>query len=175
MRIKRSSVTFNNILKLTDSCDEGHWKTMALVMRNFIIENGLYTNAPAFYQVVDVEDDASRKEYTVYVPINQSVGLGEDIPMEFISELIFDDALTFRVADPATLLEEVYLILDTCASEQGYGLVRPFYHVCFDVFGETMIDVVAPIVALPGKQPDESAAEEAVAMKTTESDHEPTE
>jgi hypothetical protein len=25
------------------------------------------------------------------------------------------------------------------------SLVRPFYHVCFDVFGETMVDVIAPV------------------------------
>jgi hypothetical protein len=118
---------------------------MALLMRDFVIMNGLYVNAPAFYQVSPVGGDDSMREYAVYVPISKSVELDGEVPMEFIPELAFDDALMFRVADPDTLLEEAYLLLDTCASEQGYALKRPFYHVCFDVFGETMTDVIAPV------------------------------
>jgi hypothetical protein len=146
MKIKRSPVVFHNVLKMTDTCREDHWQTMALMMRNFVIQNGLYVNAPVFYQVSDIDGEADRKEYTVYVPINTTVELDEDVPMEFAEELKFDDALTFRIADPDTLLIEAYFLLDSCANDQGYNLIRPFYHVCFDVFGETMTDVIAPIL-----------------------------
>jgi hypothetical protein len=145
MKIKRGPVRFHNLLKMTDSCKRESWPAMATLMRNFVVMMGLYNNAPAFYQAVPVEGDDGRWEYTVYVPISAPVELGEDVPMEFISELAFDDALMFRIADSTTLLEEAYFFLETCAKEQGYGLIRPFYHVCYDVFGEPMTDVIAPV------------------------------
>jgi len=157
MKIKRLPVVFHNILKMSDICKENQWQTMALAMRNLVIQNGLYTNAPAFYQIAEIEGDADHKEYTVYVPINKPVEIDDELPMEFIPELKFDDALMFRVADPDTLMEEAYFMLDACASEQGYGLVRPFYHVSYDVFGETMTDVIAPIIQLtPQDQADQA-------------------
>jgi hypothetical protein len=131
---------------MTDTCKADHWQAMALTMRNFVVMNGLYVNAPAFYQVEDVVGEPEQKTYSVYVPVNASIRLDDEIPMEFMEELHFDDALTFRVADIDTSLEEIYFLLETCAHDQGYGLMHPFYHVCFDVFGEAMIDVVAPIV-----------------------------
>ena len=149
MKIKRGPVVFHNLLKLTDECLEGEWQTMTLVVRNFVIKNGLYTNAPAFYQLEDIEGEPERKLYSIYVPISSPIELDEEIPMEFIGELKIDDALTFRIADPDTMIEEAYFLLDACADDQGYKLIRPFYHVCFDVFGEQMTDVIAPILLEP--------------------------
>ncbi|MDR2106600.1 MAG: DUF5085 family protein [Coriobacteriales bacterium] len=156
MKIKRGPITFHNLLKMTDTCKREAWPAMAKLMRNFVVMNGLYTNAPAFYQVVPVKEDKERWEYTVYVPISAPVKLDKDIPMEFVSELSFDDALMFRIVDPTTLLEEAYFFLDVCAKEQGYKLVRPFYHVCYDVFGEPMTDVIAPV-----KAPEKKAGKDA--------------
>lgn len=145
MKIRRSPVVFHNVLKMTDCCNEGSWDAMALVLRNLVIMNGLYTNAPAFYQVSDIAGEPGRKEYSVYISVSSKVEPSDELPVEFMDELAFDDALTFRVADSDTPLEEAYFLLDACAAEQGMSLVRPFYHVCFDVFGETMVDVIAPV------------------------------
>jgi hypothetical protein len=150
MKIKRGPIAFHNLLTMTDTCKREAWPDIARLMRDFVVMNGLYTNAPAFYQAVPVEGEDGRWEYTVYVPISAPIELSEDIPMGFVAELSFDDALMFRIADPTTLLEEAYFFLDTCAKEQGYKLDRPFYHVCYDVFGEPMTDVIAPVIA-PGQ------------------------
>jgi hypothetical protein len=145
MKIKRSPVVFHNLLKLKDTCVGENWQTMALLMRNFVIMNNLYTNAPALYQVEYHNDEEDHRTYTVYLPVCSKVEIGEDVPMEFIEELQLDDAFTFRIADEDTMIEEAYFLLDACAEDMDVSIQRPFYHVAFDVFGETMTDVIAPI------------------------------
>jgi len=151
MKIKRSPVVFHNLLKMTDICRPDEWQTIALVMRNFTMQNGLYVNAPIVYQYVKDQREDGLSEFTVYLPINRSVEIEEDIPITFLPELKFDDALTFRLADLETeIVEEAYILLDACALEQGYELEKPFYHVHMSLYGENMIDVVAPIIAVGG-------------------------
>jgi hypothetical protein len=166
MRIKRSPVEFHNLLRARAACTDGQWQQVADKLRDFAARNGLYVNAPAFYQQ---RDDAGEREYTVYVPLGDVLETGgepglEDalelegslrpgswlgssscLGLDFVADLVLEDALTFRVSDPDTLLEEAYLMLEACAKAQGYTLKLPYYHVCFDVFGEAMTDVIAPI------------------------------
>jgi hypothetical protein len=73
--------------------------------------------------------------------------------MEFTPEQRIDDALVFRVVDPAdAVLEDAYLLLETCALQQGYALKKPFYHVLLNVYGDSMVDVVAPILPADGER-----------------------
>jgi hypothetical protein len=133
-------------------------------MRNFVIQNGLYTNAPVVYQYEKDKRTDGLAEFTIYLPINRAVKIDEDVPIKFLPKLCFDDALTFRLSDLETeIVEEAYLLLEACAAEQGYTLEKPFYHVHMSLYGDNVLDVIAPITgtddATTENEPDESIEE----------------
>jgi hypothetical protein len=149
MKIKQKKMVFHNVISLKGTAKQNEWFKIAIELRNFIIQNGLYVNAPIFYQCVEGDNEAAKEsglnEYTIYMPLNRKIEISGDVPVSFHEEITIEEALVFRQADINTSVKKAYLLLEACASDQGYSLKQPFYHVYLDVFGEGMLDIIAPI------------------------------
>jgi len=147
MRIKRQPVVFHNVLSMTDRCGPGEWGTMELLLRSIAAQNGLYPTAPTFYRYAGGGAEGGLPEFTVHLPLGGPVQVGEGVPAEFLPEVAIGDALVYRVADAEDdgAVREAEELLGLCAAQEGLELERPFYYVCLDVYGEAMVDVVAPV------------------------------
>jgi hypothetical protein len=149
MKIKQKKLVFHNVISLKGTAKPDAWFRIAIDLRNYIIQNGLYVNAPVFYQCVEGDNEAAKEsglnEYTIYMPLNRKIEISGDAPFTFHEEIMIAEALVFRLADINTPVKKAYLLLEACASDQGYTLKEPFYHVYLDVFGEGMLDIIAPI------------------------------
>jgi len=149
MKIKQKKMVFHNVISLKGTAKKNEWFRIAIELRNYIIQNGLYVNAPVFYQCVEGDNEAGKEsglnEYTIYMPLNRKIEVSGDVSVAFHEEIAIEEALVFRLADINTPVKKAYLLLEACASDQGYKLREPFYHVYLDVFGEGMLDIIAPI------------------------------
>ena len=80
------------------------------------------------------------------MPVNERVELGEDFAYEYIDGLIIEDALSVRFTDEDGDIEDVYKLIHEVANQNHIKLDSSFYHVCLDVYGDTWLDIYAPII-----------------------------
>ncbi|AST93454.1 DUF5085 family protein [Sutcliffiella cohnii] len=148
MKIKRTSMMFNNVIKTTYRTRMDQWYEEAKTLRNAIINNGLYGTGPVIYQVENIGDSGEEipeADYTFHVPINQPVTMEENAPFSFDELLHYEDGLLLRHADLDEDIEESYEILRACAEANNFLLKEPFYNIYLDVYGDGIIDIFAPI------------------------------
>lgn len=144
MQIKREPIVFHNLISTKGICELDKWSELARSLRNEIISSGLYMNAPLIYRYIKVEE--GKYEYTLYMPVNAEVKEQAGQKFSFIKELAIKDAFVFRLCDLEKKGEaEAHLLLEAAAYSQKVTVEKPFYNVCLNVFGEMMLDIIAPV------------------------------
>jgi hypothetical protein len=145
MKIKRKLIVFSNIISLTCEGEIESWEEIVKDIRAVILANNLYSVAPPIFQYVK-DDDCSRI-LTIYLSLNAPAELSDESPMTVMHELKFDDALVLRIGDTdEKAISEASLLLEACGLEMNVELERPFYYVALDVYGDKMLDIIAPII-----------------------------
>jgi hypothetical protein len=146
MKIKRKPVVFHNVISLSAIGEIDSWEHVVQDMRAIIFANDLYAVAPPMFRYIQ-EDDSAEKILTVFLSLNAPIEPEENSPMLFMEEMKFDDAFVFRLGDvDEKNINETSLLIEACAFEFKVELERPFYYVALDVYGDKMLDIIAPIV-----------------------------
>ncbi|MEH7381280.1 DUF5085 family protein [Bacillus sp. JJ1533] len=146
MKVKRSPVTFHNVISTKSRSKVSEWHQTAKQFRNAIIRNELYSTGPIIYRVSNFSEDTQEADYTFYIPVNAPVKMADNDRFEFTSVLEFEDGLSFRHADLDEDIEIAYDLLREAAEANELELEEPFYNIFLDVYGSGIIDVYAPIV-----------------------------
>lgn len=146
MKVKRSPVTFHNVISTKSRSKVSEWHQTAKDFRNAIIRNDLYSTGPIIYQVSNFSKETQEADYTFYIPVNAPVKMTENDRFEFTSVLEFEDGLSFRHADLDEDIEIAYDLLREVAEAHELELEEPFYNIYLDVYGSGIIDVYAPVV-----------------------------
>ena len=116
---------------------------VALILRQAVIEKGLYPTGPIVYQQEQLKD--GKWEYTLYVSVNAPVKIEQEGEIIFIPKLKVEHGLCMRHMSMDDDVMKDYIILEMCAEKNHMKLVKPYYQICMNVYGETIIDVFAPI------------------------------
>lgn len=144
MQIKRKRIEFHNVISIKSILEDEDWFFLAEDLRKYIVEGGLYQTGPIFYQIKDVED-GSKKEYTIFMPINALVNVKKESNMNFYPEFIIEEALVLRHGDITENIEPSYALIEDCATKNNINIDNNYYNIFLSVYGEGMIDIVAPI------------------------------
>lgn len=143
MIVKKKTLAMNNVICAKSTMkQEDMWKA-ALVMRTAIIEKGLYPTGPVVYQKTALE--SGEHEYKLYVSVSHPVDIKEEGEISFLPKLEVTEGLCMRHLSEDDDVEKEYLILEECARKNHMKLEKPFFHICMNVYGETVIDIFAPI------------------------------
>lgn len=147
MKIRRSPIEFHNVLSAKSRCSHDEWMESARDLRNAVIRNGLYGTGPIIYQISNEEKDVA--DYSIYLPVSHSVKLKSHDVFHFDEVWRFEDTLIYRHADIADDIEQSYELLRACAEAYELKLQEPFYHIYIDVYGDTILDIFAPVEGAP--------------------------
>lgn len=145
MNIRRCPIQFHNVLSAKTTCSTEEWMLSAREMRNSVIRSGLYGTGPIIYQMDNRNPEKNEAEYSLYLPVSQSVTLKDNDTFSFDEVWRFEDTLVYRHADLEDDIEESYDLLRTCAKAYELELVEPFYHIYLDVYGDGILDIFAPV------------------------------
>lgn len=143
MIVKKKTLAMNNVVCVKNIMKQEEISKAALVLRTAIIEKGLYPTGPVVYQKTALEN--GEYEYKLYVSVNHPVEIKEERGISFIPKLQIKEGLCMRHLSEDDDVEKEYLILEECAKKNHLGLKRPFFHICMNVYGETVIDIFAPV------------------------------
>ncbi|THE12417.1 DUF5085 family protein [Bacillus timonensis] len=146
MKVKRSPVTFQNVISTKARTKINEWHQTAKEFRNAILRNDLYSIGPIIYRVSNFSKETQEADYTFFIPVNAPVKMADNDRFEFTSVLEFEDGLSFRHADLDEDIEIAYDLLREAAHANELELEEPFYNIYLDVYGSGIIDVYAPIV-----------------------------
>ncbi|MFB9277186.1 DUF5085 family protein [Cohnella cellulosilytica] len=155
MKIKRSSLTFNNVIRLTTTCKLNEWDRVARELRNAILKNNLYATGPTIYQVSEMNRDENEAVFTFCLPISEPIAMPPNDKYSFETVWNIPDGLMLRHADLDDELEISYDIVRTCAEANDIRLQEPFYNIYLDVYGDGVIDIFAPILPKEPKSDDQ--------------------
>lgn len=144
MQIKRKKIEFHNVISIKSILENEDWFFLAEDLRKYIVEGGLYQTGPVFYQIKDVEE-SNKKEYTIFMPINALVNVKKESNIKFYPEFKIEDALVLRHADITEGIEPSYALIEDCATKNNINIDNSYYNIFLNVYGEGMIDIVAPI------------------------------
>lgn len=144
MGIKRGPLEFHNVIgmKVTGTFEEMQQKTMTL--RNEVVRCGAYGIGPVLYQMTEQQEETA--EYTIYMPLNVPVDSVEKAGYLYWDELRIEDGIKYREPDPDDASDDPDEVLMMAAEANGLLLQKPFYYICLNVFGESLIDIYAPII-----------------------------
>lgn len=143
MIVKKKTLVMNNVICTKSTMKQEDIGKAALVMRAVIIEKGLYPTGPIVYQKELLEN--GQYEYKLYVSVNHSVEIREERGISFIPKFEVPEGLCIRHLSEDDDVEKEYLILEECARKNHMELEKPFFHICMNIYGETVIDIFAPI------------------------------
>lgn len=143
MIVKKKTLAMNNVICARSILKQEEIGKAALVMRATIIEKGLYPTGPIIYQKTPLE--SGEQEYKLYVSVNHPVDIKEEGDISFLPKLEVPEGLCIRHLSEDDEVEKEYLILEECAKNNHMELKKPFFHICMNVYGETVIDIFAPI------------------------------
>ncbi|XID94303.1 DUF5085 family protein [Paenibacillaceae bacterium WGS1546] len=155
MKIKRSSLMFNNVIQLTTPCKLNEWDWAAREFRNVIIKNNLYATGPTIYQVADLNLETNEAVFTFCMPVNEPLQMPNNDKFGFEEVWHIPDGLLMRHADLDDDLEQSYEIVRACAEANDIRLQEPFYNIYLDVYGDGVIDIYAPILPEEPKPSDQ--------------------
>ncbi|WP_075721936.1 DUF5085 family protein [Roseburia sp. 499] len=143
MIVKKKTLAMNNVICAKSTMKQENMGTAALAMRAAIIEKGLYPTGPIVYQKTALEN--GEHEYKLYVSVNHPVDIKEERGISFIPKLEVQEGLCMRHLSEDDDVEKEYLVLEECARKNHMELEKPFFHICMNVYGETVVDIFAPI------------------------------
>ncbi len=144
MKIKKKSLVMNNVICVKKAVmNPQEIEKAAFFLRKAVIEKGIYPTGPIVYQQEQLQDGTY--EYALYVSVNQPVDVKEEGNIEFISKLEIAQGLCMRHMSMDDNVTKEYILLEECAKRNHMTLAKPYYQVCMSVYGETIIDVFAPI------------------------------
>ncbi|MDN4525897.1 DUF5085 family protein [Fictibacillus fluitans] len=146
MKVQYKSLSMLNLVSITQVVKREDWLLPATSLRSQVVNNGIYPVGPVLFKFKPLENDPGSGEFTYSVPVNDRVELEKGSAYEYIDVLVIEEALCVRFTDEDGGIEEAYQLIQETAKQNQISLDPSFYHVCLDVFGETWLDVYAPIV-----------------------------
>ncbi len=146
LKVQYKSLSLLNLISITQVVEKEEWLLPAIALRSQVVNNGIYPVGPVLFKFQPLENVPASGEFTYCVPVNDRVKLEKGSAYEYIDALVIEEALCVRFTDEDGSIEEVYQLIQETAEKNHITLDLSFYHVCLDVFGETWLDVYAPIV-----------------------------
>ncbi|WP_062239456.1 DUF5085 family protein [Fictibacillus sp. FJAT-27399] len=146
MKVQYKALSLLNLISITQTVKKEEWLLPAFALRSQVVHNGIYPVGPVLFKYNPIENDPEYGEYTYCVPVNDRVEVGEDSAYEYIDALIIEEALCLRFTDEDGDIEEAYKIIKETANKNQIIIDSSFYHVCLDVYGDTWLDVYAPVL-----------------------------
>ncbi len=146
MKVQHKALSLLNLISITQIVKKEDWLLPAIALRNQVVRNGIYAVGPVLYKYSQLENEPEYGEYTYCIPVNGRVDLGESSAYEYYDALIIKSALCVRFTDEDGDIEEAYNLIREVAEQHHMKLDSSFYHVCLDVYGDTWLDIYAPII-----------------------------
>ena len=144
MMIKKKMLVMNNVISVQKVVmNSQEIDKVAFDLRRAVISKGLYPTGPIVYQQRQLE--GGTYEYTLYVSVNQPIEIKEEGNIKFIPRLEITQGLCMRHMSMDDDVTREYLLLEECAKRNHMELEKPYYQICMNVYGETIIDVFVPI------------------------------
>lgn len=143
MNIKKKTFVLHNVIQLQKTMNKDDLGQLALLLRAAIIEKGLYPTSPVIYQKEVLNEDSCR--YTMYVAVDQAVKLSSQDVISYLPSLEYEQGLCIRHLSDDNNFDSDEWLLEECARSNHLVLIKPFFHIMMNVYGDAITDIYAPI------------------------------
>ena len=151
MIVREDSLIIKNVICVEEVIPHEEWFRPALSLRRNLVNEDIYYTSPVVFKVEEIEDDPGLGKYTYYIGLNEEVEVEEDAFFVQLDYLEIFPAIYVRCAEIEEL-DDAYALLKKHASENDLEIEDSYYHVCFDVFDDVVMDVYARIKGKKGEE-----------------------
>lgn len=148
MKIKKASLIFNNVLKATLKCNKNECLKNLLEFKESILNLStelIYPTGPAFFSILNYDEELEEVECEFYVPINRTIKLKNNNMYTFYKEFKIFEGLSLRMIDLDDDIKEVYNLLRICSEENNLEIKEPFYHIYMENYGAEVLEVYVEV------------------------------
>lgn len=140
MYVREEWLEFSNLASFSITIPFNEWAEPVLHFRRQLIEANLYYQPTIIFTVEEAKEKPGLYDFTFYLSIHNPDPEFKDVNW---TDIKYENALVVR-CDEADDWNEAYQLLESHAAEHNLQLLKPFYHVSAEVFGEVITDIYAP-------------------------------
>ena len=140
--VREDKLHIDHLLCLEATIPFERWHEPVLQLRKNLIEIDVYFSNRIIFCAEEVSGRPGIYKFSIFIEI---LNHHEFNPNEFTS-IQLNQALSVRMTEEDW--NDGYQALDEYAKDNDFTLIKPYYHVCVDVFGDVVTDILAPIEAI---------------------------
>lgn len=144
MRIEKTELVINNVLsiQMNLSADDVYKGFAELEIITY--QENIYKVGSVIYSMSEADKNNNNRELTFYTSVNSKP---ENLHYKFNEMMTIENTLLMRQADQEDNLTDVRTKLSKIAKDEfGKTLADKTYCVCWDIYGDMMIDVYIEMV-----------------------------
>jgi hypothetical protein len=144
MRIEKTDLIVNNVLSIQmDLSEEDVYKGFA-ELEVITYQENIYKVGSVIYSMSEMDKNENTRALTFYTSVSSKP---ENIHYEFNEMMTIENTLLMRQADQEENLTAVRTKLSKIAKDEfGKTLADKTYCVCWDIYGEMIIDVYIEMI-----------------------------
>lgn len=143
MKIRRIPIIFDHVLSTQIEGTMLDVHNYINDFRDMLIDLDLYTTSPLIYQKLKEND--GKATFRLLISVNQPIEFKGESKLSYVTRLSYKDGLHIRHADIDQDLSESYKLLEEVAEANELELVKPYMNIVINVFGDSIVDIYAPI------------------------------
>lgn len=145
MIVREEALVIQNAIYVEEIIPHEDWFKPAFSLRSNIGNQEVYSTSPVIFTVEEMASEPAFGKYTYYMGLNTMVEVDEADDFNQLETLVIPAALSIRCGETGEL-NEAYGLLRDYAEKNNIEIDSTFYHVCFHLYKEIIIDVYAPVI-----------------------------
>lgn len=144
MIVREEALVIQNVICVEEIIPHEDWFKPAFSLRSNIGNAEVYSTSPVIFTVDEMENEPAFGRYTYYMGLNAMVEVEEEAEFKQLEMLEIPSALSVRCGKIEEL-DQAYELLRNYAEQNNMEVEKRFYHVCFHLYMELIIDIYAPV------------------------------
>lgn len=144
MIVREEALVIQNAICVEEIIPHEEWFKPAFSLRSNIGNQEVYSTSPVVFTVEKMDNEPAFGKYTYYMGLNTMVEVDEFADFKQLETLAIPAALSIRCGETSEM-DKAYQLLRDYATKKNIEIDSTFYHVCFHLYKEIIIDIYAPI------------------------------
>ncbi|QUW20799.1 hypothetical protein JSQ81_13345 [Sporosarcina sp. Marseille-Q4063] len=145
MIVREKALVIQNAICVEEIIPHEDWFKPAFSLRSNVGNQEVYSTSPVIFTVEEMDNEPAFGKYTYYLGLNTMVEVDEVDDFKQLETLSIPAALSIRCGETGEL-SKAYELLWDYAEKNSIEIDSTFYHVCFHLYKEIIIDVYAPVI-----------------------------
>ena len=145
MVVREEALVIQNAICVEEIIPHEDWFKPAFRLRSNVGNQEVYSTSPVIFTVEEMANKPAIGKYTYYMGLNTMVDVDEADDFKQLETLSIPAAISIRCGETDEL-KEAYGSLKDYAEKNNIEIDNTFYHACFHLYKEIIIDVYAPVI-----------------------------